>query len=125
MAESAELETMNYRLTNIEGKLSRLEQMLTQEALQERDISELQKSVSRFLNLYTEQSERLRALEEKQTNIEEVKKALNAHDKRIEALELAPLQTRAEKWTVIVDYIFKAIIALTCTMLLSKVGLSL
>ncbi len=101
MGDTAELETLNYRLTNIEGKLESLEKLLTTDALQQRDISDLQKSVSNFLQ------------------------AVNAHEARIKALELAPLQTKAEKWTVIVDYIFKAIIALTCTMLLSKVGLSL
>ena len=119
-----ELETLTYRLTNIETKLNSLEKLLTHDALQERDISELKKNFEKFLMLYDSQSKKIERLLIQQEDINELTEAINAHDKRIKALELAPIQSKAEKWNTIIDCIFKAIVAITCTLMLSKIGLS-
>lgn len=45
------------------------------------------------------------------------------HDEAIEALKIGPVKDKAARWQTIVDTLFKALVSISVTALLVKVGL--
>lgn len=92
-------EQVNYRLDNIEKVLSELKDVVLENKMQARDISDLNSKVNEFLG------------------------AVNAHEARIRNLETAPMKGKAEKWQMVVDTISKLAMTAIATMILAKIGL--
>ena len=89
---------INFRLEAIEKSLADLKDVMLETKMQERDIKDLAETQNELL------------------------KAINSHDSRIKALEIAPTQSKAEKWQFIADYIFKAVVGGAIIYFLSKIG---
>ena len=89
---------INFRLEAIEKSLADLKDVVLETKMQERDIKDLA---------------------EKQT---ELLQAINCHDTRIKNLEIAPTQSKAEKWQYITDYLFKTLVAGGIIYFLTKIG---
>jgi len=92
-------EVINFRLEAIEKSLADLKDVMLETKMQERDIKDLAETQNELL------------------------KAVNCHDTRIKALEIAPTQSKAEKWQFIADFIFKTVAAGAVIYFLSKIGL--
>lgn len=91
---------LEFRLSNIEKSLSEMKDLFLEAKLQQKDIDGMKKTQ------------------------EETICAINAHDTRLRKLEAAPEKTKASKWDVISDYIFKGILGAVLITILTKVGLS-
>lgn len=91
--------TINYRLGKIEETLSDLKDVIIENKMQAKDISDLK------------------------TNLQELISGINAHDKRLRTLETAPVKKDAEKWKVITDFVFKGILAVIGSLILAKMEL--
>lgn len=98
-AGSENQELIEYRLSNIEKTLAKMESLLTANQMQDRDIQDLK------------------------TIAEELKNAFNSHEQRIRTLEEAPLRQKAERWTSIVDALLKIILSACALVILAKIGL--
>ena len=101
MEEQENIGTINYRLTNIESTLAELKSVIVENKLQDKEIS---------------------AVKEKLT---ECMQAINAHDQRIKKVELAPVESKANKWQMISDSVFKFIISTAIGFFAVKFGLKL
>lgn len=97
--EEGSKELIEYRLSNIEKTLAKMETLLTANQLQDRDIQDLKK------------------------NQEELENAYNAHDQRLRKLEEAPAKQRAERWTQAVDTVAKIVLSAIALIVLAKIGL--
>ncbi|MGP1475347.1 MAG: hypothetical protein ACTTJ1_08090 [Treponema sp.] len=93
--------TINYRLGKIEETLSDLKEVLIENKLQAKDISDLKNSLRELID------------------------GINAHDKRLRQLETAPVKKDAEKWKTITDFIFKGILTVVGTIVLVKLGIKI
>lgn len=93
--------TIGYRLSVIEKTLSELKDVVIENKLQQRDISDLRDKMDEILS------------------------AINAHEKRIRLVEDRPLKEKADKWQYIVDYIFKGIVSVAIIAFLAKLNISL
>ena len=91
---------LDYRLSSIEKTLAELKDVVIENKMQSRDISDLQEKVEGFLS------------------------ALNEHDKRLRVLEVAPQKEKAERWTLVIDNIVKIAVASCLTVILAKIGLT-
>ena len=94
-----EQNAIEYRLTNIEKNLEELKNIIIETKMQARDIEEIKDQMS--------------ALDTK----------CNANERKIRELELAPQKGKAERYSVIADMIYKAIISAVIIIVLTKVGL--
>ena len=92
-------ELIEYRLSNIEKILSKLEARMESDKLQDRDIEDLKKKCSTLESAY------------------------NAHEKRIRDVETAPVKAKADKWTTTVDCIYKLVLTACVITILVKIGL--
>ena len=101
MDEQENIGTINYRLTNIESTLAELKSVIVENKLQDKEIA----SVKEKLN--------------------ECIQALNAHDQRIKKVELEPVESKANKWQMISDSVFKFIISTAIGFFAVKFGLKL
>lgn len=90
---------VEYRLTNIERTLVELKDVMTETKLQASEIKSLGDRQIELLN------------------------AVNAHDKRLRVLEVAPAEKKAGKWDMIIDLVFKALLAAGLGIVMAKVGL--
>lgn len=98
---------IDFRLTSIEKTLSELKDVMLENKMQARDIQELNKQQRELID------------------------AINAHEKRIrdnendiKDLKNRPVQEKAQKWQFIMDYLFKAVVAIAAGILLAKIGLN-
>lgn len=99
MEQSANIETVNYRLTSIEATLSELKAVIVENKLQEKEIKDIKEKLVECLQ------------------------AFNSHDKRIRNLEIKPIQDKASKWQTITDMVFKWAIAAGIGVFAVKFGL--
>lgn len=99
MEQSANIETVNYRLTSIEATLSELKAVIVENKLQEKEIKDIKEKLVECLQ------------------------AFNSHDKRIRNLEIKPIQDKASKWQTITDMVFKWAIATGIGVFAVKFGL--
>lgn len=91
--------TFDFRLSNIEKTLSELKDVVIENKLQARDISEIKKLV-------------------KENN-----DAINSHDKRIRELETAPAREKAGKWEQYSKIVMELIFSAAVLVILCKIGL--
>ena len=91
--------TFDYRLSNIEKTLSELKDVVVENKLQARDISEIKKLV-------------------KENN-----DAINSHDKRIRELEVAPAREKAGKWEQYSKIVMELVFSAAVLVVLCKIGL--
>jgi hypothetical protein len=94
------METIDYRLTQIEKSIGDLKNVLVETKLQSRDI---------------------KGLAEKQEELEE---AINCHEKRISAVESRPLKSKADWVDKTFDIIFKMVLTALIGFFLMKVGIN-
>ena len=99
MEQSANIETVNFRLTSIEATLSELKAVIVENKLQEKEIKDIKEKLVECLQ------------------------AFNSHDKRIRNLEIKPIQDKASKWQTITDMVFKWAIAAGIGVFAVKFGL--
>lgn len=99
MENTENIETINYRLTNIESTLTELKTVVLENKLQEKEIKDIKEKLVECLQ------------------------AFNSHDKRIRDLELQPVQDRANKWQTITDMVFKWVISVGIGYFAIKMGL--
>lgn len=99
MEQSANIETVNFRLTSIEATLSELKAVIVENKLQEKEIKDIKEKLVECLQ------------------------AFNSHDKRIHNLEIKPIQDKASKWQTITDMVFKWAIATGIGVFAVKFGL--
>lgn len=99
MEQSANIETVNFRLTSIEATLSELKAVIVENKLQEKEIKDIKEKLVECLQ------------------------AFNSHDKRIRNLEIKPIQDKASKWQTITDMVFKWAIATGIGVFAVKFGL--
>lgn len=92
-------ELIEFRLSNIEKILAKLEARMESDKLQDRDIEDLKKKYEMLEN------------------------AFNAHDQRLRTLETAPVRAKAEKWTTTLDTVYKLVLTACVLIILAKVGL--
>lgn len=92
-------ELLEFRLSNIEKSLTKLEDLLTNNKLQDRDIDDLKDCQGKL-------EDRIVLLEE-----------------RCRKLEEAPFKAKADKWGQTMDIIYKLVLSGAMTALLVKVGL--
>lgn len=92
-------ELIEYRLSNIEKILGKLEARMEADKLQDRDIEDLKKKY------------------------EMLEKAYNSHDQRLRNAEAAPMKAKADRWTSTVDLIYKMVLTAAVVIILAKVGL--
>lgn len=97
--QSANIETVNFRLTSIEATLSELKAVIVENKLQEKEIKDIKEKLVECLQ------------------------AFNSHDKRIRNLEIKPIQDKASKWQTITDMVFKWAIAAGIGVFAVKFGL--
>lgn len=97
--ESQGSELIEYRLSNIETTLAKVESLLTNNKLQDRDIEDLKKKCDML------------------------ERAYNAHDERIRAVEAAPVKARAERWAAAADLLLKLVMSACISVILVKIGL--
>lgn len=97
--QSANIETVNFRLTSIEATLSELKAVIVENKLQEKEIKDIKEKLVECLQ------------------------AFNSHDKRIRNLEIKPIQDKASKWQTITDMVFKWAIATGIGVFAVKFGL--
>lgn len=97
--QSANIETVNFRLTSIEATLSELKAVIVENKLQEKEIKDIKEKLVECLQ------------------------AFNSHDKRIRDLELQPVQDKANKWQTITDMVFKWVISVGIGYFAIKMGL--
>ena len=83
MEPTANIETVNFRLSSIEATLSELKAVIVENKLQEKEIKDIKEKLVECLQ------------------------AFNSHDKRIHNLELQPVQDKASKWQMVTDMVFK------------------
>lgn len=97
--QSANIETVNFRLTSIEATLSELKAVIVENKLQEKEIKDIKEKLVECLQ------------------------AFNSHDKRIRNLEIKPIQDKASKWQTITDMVFKWAISAGIAYFAIKMGL--
>lgn len=90
---------IDYRLSNIEKTLAELKDVIVENKLQAREITELKAKTTEFVS------------------------AINAHDQRIRALELRPDKEKATKWSIAIESVLKIILTAAVTLVLAKIGL--
>jgi galactose-1-phosphate uridylyltransferase len=98
MEQSANIETVNFRLTSIEATLSELKAVIVENKLQEKEIKDIKEKLVECLQ------------------------AFNSHDKRIRNLEIKPIQDKASKWQTITDMVFKWAISAGIAYFAIKMG---
>lgn len=99
-------ELIEYRLSNIEKTLAKMENLLASNKIQDRDIEDLKKENKRL-------DQRIQKLETTPGALEE----------RIRKLEEAPLKAKADKWNTVFDTVFKMVLTACIGVVLVKVGL--
>ena len=98
--KASQIDTINFRLDNIEEILKNVQNIMLETKLQERDIKDLS------------------------SNQKEILQAINSHDKRIKKLEDRPLVEKAGKWQYISDFIFKCLVTAAVTYFLAKLNIT-
>lgn len=99
MEQSANIETVNFRLTSIEATLSELKAVIVENKLQEKEIKDIKEKLVECLQ------------------------AFNSHDKRIRNLEIQPVKDKASKWQTVSDTVFKWVIAVILGYFAVKFGI--
>jgi chromosome segregation ATPase len=89
-----------YRLDNIEIKLADMQKLIEGNILQDKDIKDLQSKMSK------------------------AETEISAMKKEIETIKQEPIKKSAKRWEYVIDYIFKALVAIGVTAMLIKMGLS-
>lgn len=92
-------ELLEYRLSNIEKSLAKLEELLTNNKLQDRDIDDLQ------------------------GKSEKLEQRVTALEARCAKLEEAPVKAKADRWGQTVDLIYRTVILAVLALVLIKIGL--
>lgn len=116
--DESKLDTINFRLEAIEKSIAGLTNLLVKVPIMDSEVKSLQK----------EQETQDKRITELKKNSDEKVKTLaaeisNLRDK-ITILENAPDKKKSELFTVIVDYIYKAIVAICVGYIFYKVGLN-
>lgn len=93
--------TIDYRLEKIEETLAELKNVIIENKLQSKEISDLKE------------------------NLKELIQSINSHDKRLRELETASNKKDADKWKTIVDFAFKGILTVLGVLLLTKLGIQI
>lgn len=93
------MQTVNYRLTNIEKTLNELKNVVLENKLQARDIQTMN------------------------TKVDELEQSFITLENRVRILEIEPDKEKASKWEFIVDSIFKACVLGVISMALAKLKL--
>lgn len=93
--------TIDYRLEKIEETLSELKNVIIENKLQSKEITDLKE------------------------HLQELIQGINSHDKRIRELETAPNKKDADKWKTIVDFVFKGILTVLGVLVLAKLGIQI
>lgn len=99
MASEITMETLNYRLEQLEKSVSELKSLLVDSKLQDKDIETLKTNVSNL-----------------ETKVENL-------DSRVDNLEKAPVTAKASWFDKTVDIIFKLAITAGVGIVLAKIGL--
>lgn len=92
-------ELLEFRLANIEKSLTKLEDLLTNNKLQDRDIDDLK-------NDKEELEQRICALEE-----------------RCRKLEEAPVKANADRWRLTMEIVYRIVLTAAVAVVLIKIGL--
>lgn len=101
MASEITMETLNYRLEQLEKSVSELKELLVNSKLQDKDIKSLNEKV------------------------EELETKISKLETRVSNLEKAPAVTKASWFDKCVDIVFKLAITAIVGIVLAKVGLGL
>ena len=96
--QSADL--IAFRLNNIESQLAEMQQLIKTNIIQDKDINNLQDRMTLAEN-----------------DIVYLKSQVNV-------LRQEPIKKSAKRWEYVIDYIFKALVAIGVTAMLIKMGLS-
>lgn len=118
------IELINHRLTNIEKSIEKLTDITEKIVIQQANIEELNAK----LDSHAEKSEQLiRNFEDRMNAISarvgHLEDASIVYDSKLQALEEAPLKAGSDKWRYIVDYVFKALVAVAIGGLLLMTGI--
>lgn len=90
---------IDYRLSAIEKTLADMKEVLTEQMLQKKEISELIK------------------------NFGELKKQVEKHGERINSLERAPAESKAKSFETVVKLVLELLISACVVVVLAKIGL--
>lgn len=124
MENASNLETINFRLGNIEKSIEKLTDITANISLQQAHIEELNAKIDshaeRSEQLIHNFEDRINAISTRVGHLEDVS---IAYDAKLHNLEEAPLKAGSEKWRYIVDYVFKAVIAAAIGGLLFMTGI--
>lgn len=99
MASEITMETLNYRLEQLEKSVSELKELLVNSKLQDKDIETLK------------------------TKVEELEEKVNSLEERVSNLEKTPAETKASWFDKGLDIVFKLAITAIVGIVLAKIGL--